>query len=97
MNGVHKLLSKSFKETIKQYNDIYKMLDPLVKAYFEKYYEEWQHFNNWHFSEDGENIIIDYSYLDYNDEWDYDQIDISIERIIETIYILVYETLDSKK
>ena len=46
--------------------------------------KEWQHFNDWDFDDNGD-IIINYSYLDYNDEWEYDSIDVSLDKIIETI------------
>lgn len=85
MNTVQKILSTEFSKTIKKYKDIQKLIDPLVKRYFEKYYEEWQHFSDWDFDDIGENVIINYSYLDYNDNWEYDSIDISLDKIIEMI------------
>lgn len=92
MNGVQKILSaeftksiKKYKESIKKYKDIQKLIDPLVKKYFEIYCEEWQHFSDWDFDDMGENIIINYSYLDYNDDWEYNSIDISLDKIIEMI------------
>ena len=85
MNGVQKILSIEFAKSIKKYKDIQKLIDPLVKRYFETYYEEWQHFSDWDFDDMGENIIINYSYLDYNDNWEYDSIDISLNKIIEMI------------
>lgn len=87
MNEVQKLLSCEFAQTIKKYKEIQKLIDPLVKRYFETYYnyDDWKHFSDWNFDDTGENVIINYSYLDYNDEWDNDSIDISIYRIIEMI------------
>ena len=85
MNGVQKILSIEFAKSIKKYKDIQKLIDPLVKRYFETYYEEWQHFSDWDFDDMGENIIINYSYLDYNDNWEYNSIDISLDKIIEMI------------
>ena len=85
MNTVEKLLTLEITKTIKKYKEVEKIIDPLVKRYFETYYEEWQHFSDWHFDDIGENIIINYSYLDYNDDWEYDSIDISLDRIIEMI------------
>lgn len=85
MNTVQKILSTEFSKTIKKYKDIQKLIDPLVKRYFEKYYEEWQHFSDWDFDDIGENVIINYSYLDYNDNWESDSIDISLDKIIEMI------------
>lgn len=84
MNAVQ-LLSSEFTKTIKRYKEIKKLIDPLVKRFFEKYYEEWRHFSDWHFDDLGENIIINYTYLDYNDEWEFDSIDISLDKIIEMI------------
>ena len=85
MNGVQKILSVEFTKTIKKYKEIQKLIDPLVKRYFETYYEDWRHFSDWDFDDTGENVIINYSYLDYNDEWDNDSITISLNRIIEMI------------
>lgn len=85
MNTVEKLLTLEITKTIKRYKEIEKLIDPLVKRFFERYYEEWQHFSDWDFDDNGENVIINYSYLDYNDEWEYDSIDISLDRIIEMI------------
>lgn len=85
MNGVQKILSIEFTKAIKRYNDIQKIIDPLVKRYFETYYEEWQHFSDWNFDDNRENVIINYSYLDYNDNWEHDSIDISLDKIIEMI------------
>ena len=84
MNAVQKILSSEFSKTIKEYKEIQKLIDPLVKIYFEKYSEEWQHFSDWDFNDMG-NIIINYSYLDYNDEWENDTIDVSLDKIIEMI------------
>lgn len=47
--------------------------------------EEWKHLSTWDFSEDGEYIIVNYDYLNYNDEWESDNEDIPIDRIIEMI------------
>lgn len=85
MNTVQKILSIEFIKSIKKYKDIQKLIDPLVKRYFEMYYEEWQHFSDWGFDDSGENVTISYSYLDYNDDWEYDSIVISLDRIIEMI------------
>ena len=85
MNTVEKLLTLEITKTIKRYKEVEKLIDPLVKRFFERYYEEWQHFSDWDFDDNGENVIINYSYLDYNDEWEYDSIDISLDRIIEMI------------
>lgn len=85
MNGVQKILSIEFTKSIKKYKDIQKLIDPLVKKYFETYYEEWKHFNDWDFDYNGENVIINYSYLDYNDDWESSSIDISLDKIIEMI------------
>lgn len=85
MNGVQKILSSEFTKTIKKYKEIQKLIDPLVKSYFETYYEDWQHFSDWDFDDIGENVIINYSYLDYNDNWEYNSIDVSLDRIVEMI------------
>jgi hypothetical protein len=87
MNNVHKILSKSFVKTIKEYNDIFNLLDPFVKKFWEKYQDEWKHYGSWRFSEDGEYIIVDYNYLDYNDEWEWDEENIPINKIIEMIEV----------
>ena len=85
MNTVEKLLTLEVTKTIKRYKEVEKLIDPLVKRYFETYFEEWQHFSDWYFDDIGENVIINYSYLDYNDNWDYDSIDVSLDKIIEMI------------
>ncbi len=85
MNNVQKILSSEFTKTIKKYIDIKKLLDPMVKKYFETYYEDWGHFSDWYFDDIGENVIINYTYLNYQDEWDFDSISISLDRIIEMI------------
>ena len=85
MNAVQKILSSEFTKTIQKYKEIQKLIDPLVKRYFETYYEDWQHFSDWDFDDMGESIIINYSYLDYNDNWEYDSIEISLDKVIEMI------------
>ena len=85
MNNSHKIISVSFIKTIKDYKNIINLLDPLVKRFWENYEEEWQHFSTWDFSEDGEYIIVNYTYLNYNDEWESDNENIPIDRIIEMI------------
>ena len=55
------------------------------KRFWENYEEEWQYFSTWDFSEDGEYIIVNYTYLNYNDEWESDNENIPIDRIIEMI------------
>lgn len=87
MNNVHKILSKSFIKTIKEYNDIFNLLDPLVKKFWEKEQDEWKHYGSWHFSEDGEYIIVDYNYLDYYENWEWDEENIPINKIIEMIEV----------
>lgn len=87
LNRVHKILSESFTKTIKEYKDIYKLLDPLVKRFWETYEEEWMYFGSWDFSEDGEYIIVDYNYLDYNDEWEWNNENIHIDKIIKMIEV----------
>ena len=87
MNNIQKILSLSFIKTIKEYKDIVKLLDPLVKKFWETYREEWKHFGDWDFSENGEYIIVDYNYLDYNDEWEWDNENIPIDKIIEMIEV----------
>lgn len=84
MNGVQKILSIEFTKSIKKYKDIQKLIDPLVKKYFETYYDEWEHFIDWDFDDNGENVIINYS-IDYYENWEYNSIDISLDKIIELI------------
>jgi hypothetical protein len=85
MNEVQKLLSREFAKSIKKYNEIQKLFDPLVKRYFETYHEDWEHFSDWNFDDTGENVIINYSYLGYDDEWTHDSADVPLNRIIEMI------------
>ena len=81
--NINKLLCAEYTNTIKAYNDIYNVFDPIVKKYWEQYYDDWQHFSTWYFSKDGEYIIVEYSFLDYNDEWEYDTDNIPILRMLE--------------
>lgn len=87
MNNVHKILYKSFVKTIKEYNDIFNLLDPFVKKFWKKFQDEWKHCSGWRFSEDGEYIIVDYSYHDYNDELEWNEENIPINKIIEMIEV----------
>ena len=82
MNNVHKKLSKLFIKTIKEYNGIFNLLDPLVKKFWEKYQDEWKQYRGWRFSEDGEYIIVNYSYLDYFEDWEWGEENIPINKII---------------
>lgn len=84
MNGVQKILSIEFTKSIKKYKDIQKLIGPLVKKYFETYYDEWEHFIDWDFDDNGENVIINYS-IEYYENWEYNSIDISLDKIIELI------------
>ena len=85
MNSVQKILFIEFTKSIKTYKDIQKLIDPLVKRYFETHYEEWEHFSDWDFDENGENVIINYSYLDYHENYECDSIKISLDKIIEMV------------
>lgn len=85
MTEVQKILSREFTKTIKKYKEIQKLIDPLVKKFFETYYEDWEHFSDWNFDDTGENVIINYSYLDYNDEWTHDSTDVPLNKFIEMI------------
>lgn len=87
MNNVHKILSESFIKTIKEYNDIFKLLDPLVKRFWEERQDDWKHYRGWRFSEDAEYIIVNYSYLDYYENWECDEENIPINKIIEMIEV----------
>ena len=85
MNTVHKILSTSFIKTVKEYKNICNLLDPLIKQFWEEHQEEWKHFGHWDFSEDGEYIIVDYNYLDYYENWEWDQAGIPVDKIIKMI------------
>ena len=85
MNAVQKILLDEFTKTIKKYKEILELIDPLVKRYFETYYEDWRYFSDWDFDNTGENVIINYSYLDYNDNLEHDSINIPLDKIIELI------------
>ena len=87
LKRVHQILSESYVKTIKEYKDICELLDPLIKKYWENYREEWWHFGNWDFSEDGEYILVDYNYLDCYDNWEWDQENIPIDKIVEMIEV----------
>ena len=87
MDNVRKILDNLIVKAVKEYNDIFKLLDPLVKRYWEKYQEEWKHFGSWRFSDDAEYIIVYYNYLDYYENWEWDEEQIAIGRIIEMIEV----------
>lgn len=69
---------------IKNYRETCNFIETLCKKYFEKEYDiNWQHFSDWDFDDNIENVIINYSYLDYNNEWEYNSIHISLDKLIE--------------
>lgn len=82
---VQKISHIELAKSIKKYKDIHKLIGPIVKRYFETYFEEYGYFSDWVFDDNGENVIINYSYLDYNDNWEYDSIDLLLDKIIEMI------------
>lgn len=87
MDNAHKILDKLIVKTVKEFNYIINILDPLVKIYWEKYEYDWKHYISWYFSEDAEYIIVNYNYLDYYDNWECDEEQIPIGKIIEMIEV----------
>lgn len=53
------------KLIVNEYNKIHKELNTIVEQYFKNYLEDWKHFNGWEFSDNGENIILHYSYENF--------------------------------
>ena len=58
-------LKSDIIKTVTSYNNYYEMLSSVIKQYFEENDGGWKFFNGWKFSNDGENIIIHYSYEEF--------------------------------
>ena len=50
---------------VTDYNSYIEMLSPVIERYFEDNFYDWQYFNGWEFSSNGENIVIHYSYEEF--------------------------------
>lgn len=52
-------------KAVTEYNSHIKVLSPVIKRYFEENNGGWKYFNGWGFSNNGETIVIHYSYEEF--------------------------------
>ena len=77
------------KSTVVDYKQICELLENIIKRYVENEdnWEDWKHFNGWDFSNNGENIILNYSYENFwsNTETclDFGEDTVSLETILK--------------
>ena len=62
---MNNLKSDDIIKTVTAYNRCYESLSPVIKQYFEETDGGWKFFNGWKFSNNGENIVIHYSYEEF--------------------------------
>lgn len=78
-------LKDSIIKTVTAYNRYYDVLPQVIKQYFEDNFAvDWQYFRGWEFSNNGEKIVIHYSYEEFGS---------NTETYMETSYDTV--TLDA--
>ena len=66
MNNSNKTnLTAAIIKAVTEYNSYVKALSPVIKQYFEENDEGWKCFNGWGFSNNGETIVIHYSYEEF--------------------------------
>ena len=55
------------KSTVVDYKQVCEMLEHIIKRYVENEdnWEVWKHFKGWDFSNNGENIVLHYSYENF--------------------------------
>ena len=79
--------AKKIKESVENYNNSIETIGSLVKKYVDSNLENWQHFSGWNFYNNGEKIIITYSYEDFysNTELytEYDDMIVPLEEILK--------------
>ena len=75
------------KSTIIDYNQTCELFDKIINRYVVDNLEHWKNFNGWSFSDNGEKIILHYSYENFwsNTETctDFDSDVISMETILK--------------
>lgn len=78
---------ESIKKTVSDYRSIIETLGPVVKQYFENNYPDWKNFTGWEWdiSEDGEKIIMNYSYEDRYGYYEHDTETVPLECILKVI------------
>ena len=82
---------QSISKTVSEYRSICKMLDAIVEEYFEKTYEDWQHFTGWAFSDDCKNIRMSYKHYMYNGYYEDIETDEEIAPLEEIIKMIKIE------
>lgn len=62
MNAVETLIMQAVLKSVKDYNNSIEMLDPGVKKYFNRHFDDvWCNLYEWHLVDDGNNIEITYT------------------------------------
>lgn len=71
------------QEEIRKCKELMHELDTLVEKYYNEYLTDpYEEYCDWKWSsEDPNEIIITYSFLNYNDEWDHDEYHVTIEEL----------------
>lgn len=69
IGAVEKIIMQSILKSVMDYNNSIEMLEPGVKKYFKDYYDEvWCYFHDWHLVDNGNNIKIEYTEYDMNND-----------------------------
>ena len=75
------------KTTVVDYKQTCELFENIIKRYVADNLEDWKHFNGWDFSNNGENIILHYSYENFwsNTEtcMDFGEETVSLETILK--------------
>ena len=75
------------KTIITDYKQTCELFSNIINCYVADNFEDWKHFNGWEFSNNGENIILHYSYKNFlsNTEYctDFDTETVSLETILD--------------
>ena len=87
-------LKSDIIKTVIAYNNYYEMLSSVIKQYFEDNDEGWKFFNGWNFANNGDSIVIHYSYEEFSNNTDtYME---TSEDIVSLDEILEYSKIDNK-
>ena len=79
--------AKKIKESVENYNNSIETIGSLVKKYADSNLENWQHFSGWSFYNNGEKIILTYSYDDY-----YSNSSVKYRKILFYMFFEVHRT-----
>ena len=71
IEAVEKNIMQSVLKSVMDYNNSIEMLGPAVKKYFNDYYSDWCYFYDWHLVDNGNNIKIEYTEYELDDELNY--------------------------